>query len=88
MNEKMEELLQKIISKAYEVDKNTKHTIFVNFMGHVKWLEVQVHLNGWKENQSKDIELTAHLDEKEAISELQNILDKLEELEKNVEGGE
>ena len=84
----MEELLQKIILKAYQVDKNTKHTIFVNFMGHVEWLEVQVHLNGWEQNKSRDIELTAHLDKKGAILELQSILDKLEELEKNVEGGE
>lgn len=27
----MEDLLQKIILKAYEVNKNTKHTIFLNF---------------------------------------------------------
>lgn len=78
----MEELLQKIILKAYQVDKNTKHTIFVQFAGHVKWLEVRIYLNGWEEIRKRDIELTAHLDKKEAISELQNILDKLEELEK------
>ena len=77
----MEELLQKIMLKAYEINKNTKHTIFVNFVGHVEWLEVQVHLNGWEENKGKDIELTAHLDKENANVELQKILKKLEELE-------
>lgn len=77
----MEELLQKIILKAYQVNKNTRHTIFVNFMGHVKWLEVQVHLNGWEENKNKDTKLIAHLDNKFAKAELQHMLNKLEELE-------
>ena len=27
----MEELLQKIILKAYEINKNTKHAIFLDF---------------------------------------------------------
>lgn len=77
----MEELLQKIILKAYEVNKNTEHTVFVDFMEHVNWFQVCVHLNGWKENSNPDIKIETYLDEKFAIENLQYMLNKLEELE-------
>ncbi len=77
----MEELLQKIILKAYEVNENTEHTVFVSFSGHVKWIEINIYLNGWKKNKEKDIELIAYLYEDKAIEQLKNILKKLEELE-------
>lgn len=77
----MEELLQKIMLKAYEVNKNTEHTVFVDFMGHVNWFQMHVHLNGWKENSNPDIKIETYLDEKFAIENLQYMSDKLEELE-------
>ena len=77
----MEELLQKIILKAYEVNKNTKHTIFVCFYGHVNQIEIYIYLNGWKPNKKIDINLGTYLDEKNANIELQGILEKLEKLE-------
>lgn len=81
----MEELIQKIMLKAYEVNKNTEHTVFVNFVGHVNWFEMQICLNGWKENLSPDIEIRTCLKEKMAIENLLYMLNKLEELEeKNV----
>ena len=81
----MEELIQKIILKAYEVNKNTEHTVFVDFMGHVNWFQIHVYLNGWKENSNPDIKIETYLDEKFATENLQYMLNKLEELEeKNV----
>ena len=77
----MGELIQKIMLKAYEVNKNTEHTVFVDFMGHVNWFQVQVYLNGWKENSNPDIKIETYLDEKFAIENLQYMLNKLEELE-------
>ena len=77
----MEELIQKIMLKAYEVNKNTEHTVFVNFVGHVNWFEMQICLTGWKENLSPDIEIRTCLKEKMAIENLQYMSDKLEELE-------
>ena len=77
----MEKLLQKIISKAYEINENTVHTVFVDFSGHVELFEIKVYLNGWKEYKEVDIKLEVYLDEKHAKAELQHMLDKLEELE-------
>lgn len=77
----MEELLQKIILKAYEVNKNTEHSVFVEFMGHVNCFQVYIHLNGWKENSNPDVKIETYLDEKFAIENLQYMLNKLEELE-------
>ena len=77
----MEELIQKIILKAYEVNKNTEHTVFVDFMGYVNCFQIYVYLNGWKENSNPDIKIETYLDEKFAIENLQYMLNKLEELE-------
>lgn len=77
----MEELIQKIMLKAYKVNKNTKHAVFVEFMGHVNWFQVQIYLNGWKENSDPDINIKTYLDEKMVIENLQYMLTKLEELE-------
>ena len=81
----MEELIQKIILKAYKVNKNTEHIVFVDFMGHVNCFQIHLYLNGWKENSNPDIKIETYLDEKFATENLQYMLDKLEELEeKNV----
>lgn len=77
----MEELIQKIMLKAHEVNKNTEHTVFVDFMGHVNWFQIHVYLNGWKENSNPDIKIETYLDEKFAIENLQYMLDKLKGLE-------
>lgn len=79
----MEELLQKIIIKAYEVSKNTKHDVFVDFAGHVNSLRVYVCLDGYEEHKSFDttMETYLHLNKEVVLENLQNILKNLEELE-------
>ena len=77
----MGELIKEIMIKACEVNKDTKHTVFITFMGHVEWFNVQIYLNGWKENEEPDINKEIYLDKKYAISDLKFILKELEELE-------
>lgn len=77
----MEELIQKIMLKAYQVNKDTKHTIFLDFSGHVNWIEITIHLNGWMQDVDPEKQLRVHLDKKEAMEELQKTLKTLEELE-------
>lgn len=84
----MEELLQKIILKAYEVNENTKHDVFIRFSGHVKQIELSIFLNGWRDDYP-DIKFETYFyNESLATEILKNMLKKLEELEKNIEGGE
>ena len=84
----MEELIQKIMLKAYEVNNHTKHNVFVEFLGHVNWFNVRIHINGWKEYSEPDIKVETRLHKETAIENLQYMLTKLEELEKNIEGAE
>ena len=77
----MEELLQKIILKAYKINERTKHTVFVYFYGHVDSFEIEINLNGWEQKKGKDIKLKTYLDRRYAKAELQHMLDKLEKLE-------
>lgn len=77
----MEELLQKIILKAYEVNENTKHDVFVRFAGHVKHIELSIFLNGWRDDYP-DIKFETYFyNESSAMEILKNMLKKLEELE-------
>ena len=81
LQEYIKELLQKIIVKAYEVNENTNHTVFVRFSGHVSWLEVRIFLNGWKENTHEDINYTISLRRYNILEQLKKALEKLEEME-------
>lgn len=77
----MEELLQKIMIKAYEISNTTKHDVLVNYSGHVNVLDIYYYENGW----TKEKELTSiariSLEEKYAKGKLQFILNELEKLE-------
>lgn len=77
----MEKLLQKIILKAYKVNQKTRHTVFLDFMGHVNHFELRVYLNGWREDEEPDIKYDTYLDEKMAMENLEKMLKKLEKLE-------
>lgn len=78
----MENLLQKIIAKAYEVNEYTDHTIFLDFSGHVKWLQVKIYIKGWKEKYP-DIKKRAYLYNNDAIKQLEDILQELENIERS-----
>lgn len=75
----MEELLQKLILKVYQINKNTKHDVFLSFSGHVNTFDVNYHKNGWCEN-NKPIILA--LDEKLTCENVTRVINELEKLEK------
>lgn len=81
LQEDIKELLQKIIVKAYEVNENTNHTVFVEFIGHMNWLDVDIYTNGWKRSTSADIKYEADLHSEDVLEQLKEILEKLEEME-------
>lgn len=76
----MEELLQKVITKVYQLNKNTKHDFFFNFLGHINKVEIFYYENGWKENEDNIpiMKFTTELTEEN----LEKVLKKLEELGK------
>ena len=78
----MEELLQKIITKVQKVDQNTKHSICLQYTTHLKSIELLIYINGWKGKAHADIQKTAHLDSRNAIEELKDILRELENVER------
>lgn len=81
LQEDIKELLQKIIVKAYEVNENTNHTVFVEFIGHMNWLDVDICTNGWKRSTSADIKYEVDLHSEDVLEQLKEALEKLEELE-------
>lgn len=83
-NKIIKELIQEVLKKCYILNKNTKHSVFVNFYGHVDLLEIEIYLNGWETNKNIDIKLEVYLDkenQKQIIEGLKSILKKLEALE-------
>lgn len=78
----MEELLQKLILKVYQINKNTKHDVFLSFSGHVNTFDVNYHKNGWSED-NKAINLA--LSDKLTCENVTRVINELEKLEKGEE---
>ena len=78
----MEELLQKLILKVYQINKNTKHDVFLNFSGHVNTFDVYYRKNGWSED-NKVIYLA--ISDKLTCDNISRVINKLEKLEKGEE---
>lgn len=47
----MEELLQKVIVKIYQLNKNTKHDFFFNFSGHTNTFSINYCKDGFRANE-------------------------------------
>ena len=78
------ELANKIFQKALEVDRTTKHNVFVYFHGNAKSFEVDAFKNGWRSNATPNYSTTVWLDDELlSIDNLKEILDYLNELEGN-----
>lgn len=79
----MEELIQEIILKAYQISTKTKADIFVNYSGHVNNICIYVYKNGWQESLDWDFRLDFVLEQQEeAITKLQFVLKELEKIKK------
>ena len=79
-----QELLQKLISKTFEINRNTRHNVFLNFSGHTEGLEIFYCKNGWNPEKELTYLKKVYLDEKSSIEELQNLLKDLEKLERRM----
>lgn len=81
----MEELLQKLIAKVYELNKTTRHDLFLDFSGHTNQISIYCYENGWgSEKELIYVGPSAlYLDnEKTAKKEIENLLQELDKLEK------
>ena len=81
MDEK--ELILKIMKEALEINSEQRNTIFINYFGHVNGLEVQIHTNGWQEEQKPDYYRTVYMriqNKKQNQKELLEILEKLKKI--------
>lgn len=79
----MKELLQKIILKVYEINEETKHTVFLDFSGHVNKLEIRIYEKGWKVEEDATLKKEAYIDESDSKEQLKEILKELEKIERN-----
>lgn len=77
----MEELLQKLIAKVYEINENTEHSVFLDFSGHVNSILVHYYENGYSEEKNSIYFNTIYLETANAKTEINNLLKKLELLE-------
>lgn len=78
----MEELLQKLIAKVYELNNTTKHHFFLDFSGHVNAVSVYYYKDGW--NIEKECvyfqPMSLYLDnENSAKNDIENLLQELDE---------
>lgn len=76
----MEELLQKVITKVYQLNQKTEHDIFFSFSGHTNTFDIFYYKNGWAENKNltRLAETTITMTE----NNLKKALERLEEIEK------
>lgn len=76
----MEELLQKVIVKIYQLNQKMKHDFFFNFEGHTNTFSIDYCKNGFRANEKTTyiIDLCTKLTEKN----LKKALERLEEIEK------
>jgi hypothetical protein len=54
-------LIGEIVALAVIVNEKTPATVFIDFSGHVEWIDITIHRNGWKENQRAEISETIHV---------------------------
>ncbi len=81
----MEELLQKLIAKVYRINKDTEHSVFLDFSGHVNVVEVHYYKDGWQKDKNAIYFNTIYLNSANAETEISDLLEKLEKLKNEEE---
>lgn len=76
----MNELILEIMKLALEKNSRKKNTIFVDFSGHVEWLEIMVFEQGWKADGRPNFKVRVDLNEETAKKELQSIIEYLKQI--------
>lgn len=80
----MEELIQKIMLKAYQISTRTKADVFINYQSHVNCLYVEIYEVGWKSRLESNLDIKIDLKfESEANKKLKFVLNELLRLEEN-----
>lgn len=81
----MEELLQELILKVYNLNKTTKHHLFLDFSGHVNSITIYYYKDGYSEDKHIAYYELVYLDKETTETEMKKLLNKLDELEKGDE---
>ena len=87
-NKKKLALVQRILKLAVEITNNSKPDIFVNYSGHVDYIQCLVYLQGWTDDTAgnadyrKDVFYGLYT-EKESNKQLEEIIEYLKEVQKN-----
>lgn len=76
----MEDLLQKVITKVYQLNKNTRHDFFFNFSGHTNTFSIDYCKDGFWANEKSIyiIDVCTRMTEENS----KKALERLEEIEK------
>lgn len=76
----MEEMLQKVITKVYQLNQKMKHDFFFNFEGHTNTFSINYCKNGFGVNEKSTyiIDVCTRMTEEN----LEKALERLEEIEK------
>ena len=59
----IDDLIVEIMRLALKVNRETKHTVFVEFHGHVNSAGVRIHYGGWKADKDSDYLQCFYLDD-------------------------
>ena len=59
----IDDLIVEIMRLALLVNRETKHTVFFEFHGHVNSIGVQIHYGGWKADKDSDYLQCFYLDD-------------------------
>lgn len=81
----MEALLQELILKVYNLNKTTKHHLFLDFSGHIDSITIYYYKNGWSEDKTIIYLGNVYLDRETAEIGIKELLKKLDELGKGDE---
>lgn len=85
----IDETIVEIMRLALKVNRETKHSVFFEFHGHVNSVGVQIHFNGWKAGKDHDYLKCFYIDDDilspDRFEKCGQIIAKLKELleEKN-----
>ena len=70
-------LIGEIVALAVIVNEKTPATVFIDFSGHVEWINIKIHKNGWEVNKGFDISETIYVkkdsDEKTAKRRIEQL---------------
>lgn len=80
-----EQLILKIMAKAYEISTKTNHDVLAIYCGSTNTLDIQISKNGWKDGSGEKEYKEIWLDEDTAVDELKKVLENFKEYEKGEE---